>query len=84
MTPLVLSGYLAFGLVTRVCGGGRTGASQWATETMGHFFNPSKQEVDETIEDSDFSAGSGSVVIVDTKVETSPPSKTAKVDGDWK
>jgi hypothetical protein len=51
---------------------------------MRHFFNPSKQEVDETIEDSDFSAGSGSVVIVDTKVETSPPSKTAKVDGDWK
>jgi len=80
-TPLVLSGYLAFGLATRLCGRGRTGASQWAP-AMRHFISPSKkEEPGERIEDSDVSAGSCSVVIVDAKDEI-PDRKTGKADGD--
>jgi len=72
-TPLALSGYLAFRFVTHVRNDGRAGASQWATETKSHFINRSKKvKVCETIEGSETSTGSGSVIVVDTKEESSP------------
>jgi len=80
LTPLALSGYLTFRFIVHIRNEGRTGASQWATETKEHFVTSSRKVKHETIEGSDVS--SGSVVMVDTKEERSPRDETAKVQGE--
>ncbi|KIM92357.1 hypothetical protein PILCRDRAFT_406 [Piloderma croceum F 1598] len=80
LTPLALFGYLTFRFIVHVRNGGRTGASQWATETKEHFVTSSRKVKPEIIEGSDVS--SGSVVIVDAKEQHSTRNESAKVQGD--
>jgi len=69
-----------FRFIIHVRNAGRTGASQWVTETKEHFVVSSRRAKHETIEGSDVS--SGSVVMVDAKEECSPRNESAKVQGD--